>query len=140
MQINSYSGQLPLSTQVIQKAGQAAQSPNSRVNPEQVNSIVDQGVARAEEVRDNREQSQVTRRSAATQLYSAASQQQQLDIYLAVASEGETDSSQGSLDSALESRSELLRYELSQRVAGNSDRPELPKPSVEPLPYISTRV
>lgn len=138
MQITGTSSNLPLSTQIIQKAGQAAQSPSAPVNPEQVNTIVDQGVARAEEARENREQSQTNRRSAATQMYAVRSQQQQLDTYMAVASDGEVDDSQSSPQTALELRDEVRRYEVMQEVGSNADRPEWPGPSVEP--YINTRV
>lgn len=136
MQITGPSSNLPLSTQIIQKAGQAAQSPNAPINPEQVNTIVDQGVARAEEARESREQSQTDRRSAATQMYAVRSEQQQLDTYMAVASEGEVDDSQSSPQTVLELRDEVRRYEVLQDIGDNVSRPEWP--TVEP--HINTHV
>lgn len=140
MQVSGYSGSLPLSTQIIKKAGQAAQSPTAPVNPEQVNKAVDRASDRVVEQQESRELSQSNRRSAATQLYSATSQQRQIDTYLAVASEGKIDSPPSKVETALELRDDVRRYEVAQNIASDSNRPERPEaPPVKPEPYISTR-
>ena len=84
MQINGYSGNLPPSTQVINKYG-----PTS---PEQVNKVVDAASDRVDERQESRELEQAAKRDAATQIYSANTQQRQIETYLAVASEGEVES------------------------------------------------
>ncbi|MBB2493952.1 hypothetical protein [Aquipseudomonas ullengensis] len=140
MQVSSYSSTLPLSTQIIKKAGQAAESPSSPVSPEQVNTAVDRAADRVTEQQESKELSQSNRRSAATQLYSATSQQRQIDTYLAVASEGEIDSQPSTVETALELRDDVRRNELAQNIDSNTNRPERPdaKP-VQPEPYVDTR-
>lgn len=140
MQVSGYSSSLPLSTQIINKAGQAAQSPSAPVSPEQVNKAVDRASDRVTERQDSRELSQTNRRTAATQLYSANSKQEQLDTYLAVASEGEIDSQPSMVETAVELRDDIRRNELAQNIASNTDRPE--RPEVEPVKpelYVDTR-
>jgi hypothetical protein len=141
MQISGYSGNLPLSTQIIQKAGQAAESPTAPVTPEQVNKAVDRASDRVAERQESRELSQSNRRSAATQLYSATSQQRQIDTYLAVASEGEVDSQPSMVETALELRDDVRRNEVAQHIASDTNnRPERPEVQpVKPELYISTR-
>ena len=140
MQVSGYSGSLPLSTQIIKKAGQAAESPTAPVSPEQVNKAVDRASDRAAELQESRELSQSNRRSAATQLYSATSQQRQIDTYLAVASEGEIDSPPSTVETALELRDDVRRNEVAQNIASKPDRPERPEANpVEPEPYVDTR-
>ncbi|HSX72334.1 MAG TPA: hypothetical protein VLF16_15485, partial [Pseudomonas sp.] len=94
MQINGYSGNLPLSTQVINKYGPA--------NPEQVNKAVDAASDRVDERQQSRELSQAGKRDAAAQIYSANTQQRQIETYLAVASDGEVDSQPSPLENAAE--------------------------------------
>lgn len=140
MQVTGYSSNLPLSTQIIKKAGQAAQAPDARVNPEQVNKAVDRAADRVVEQQESKELSQSNRRSAATQLYSATSQQRQIDTYLAVASEAEIDSQPSTVETALELRDDVRRYEVAQNIDGNNSRPERPEAQpVKPEPYIDTR-
>ncbi|MEK1906789.1 MAG: hypothetical protein AAAB13_13470 [Pseudomonas sp.] len=140
MQVSSYSSTLPLSTQIIKKAGQAAESPSSPVSPEQVNTAVDRATDRVSERQESKELSQSNRRSAATQLYSATSQQRQIDTYLAVASEGEIDSQPSTVETALELRDDVRRNELAQNIDDNTNRPERPEaPPVQPEPYIDAR-
>lgn len=140
MQVSGYSGNLPLSTQIIKKAGQAAASPEVPLTAEQVNRTVDRAADRVAEQQDSQALSQSNRRSAATQLYSATSQQRQIDTYLAVASEGEIDSQPGAVGTALELRDDARRNQLVQDIASNTRRVERPevKP-VEPEAYIDTR-
>jgi hypothetical protein len=107
---------LPLSTQIIQKAGQAVQAPGAPISPEQVNSAVDRASDRVNEAQASREQTQTDRRTYATQIYSANSQQQQIDTYLAVASEGEIDDTSGST---------LLTAQELRDIAKNNDSPKL---------------
>lgn len=142
MQIRGYSGNLPLSTQIIKNAGQAAQAPDAVVNPEQVNQAVDRASDRAVERQQSQELSQSSKRSAATQLYSAASQHQQIDTYLAVASESEIDSGPSVAEIALELRDDVQHYELAQHIASDTSRVE--RPEVKPVepgvePYVDTR-
>jgi len=133
MQISGYSGSLPLSTQIINKAGQTAASP------EQVNKAVDRASDRVADRQESRELSQADRRSAATQIYSANSQQRQIDTYLAVASEGEIDSQPTPLETAAELRDDVRRNDLAQDIADNSNRQERPEAApVKPELYIST--
>lgn len=99
MQVNA-SSSLPLSTQIIKRAGEAAQAPGSPVSPEQVNQRVDTASDRVQQAQENRNAEQANRRSAAAQLYSAQSQQNQIDTYLAVASEGEIEPREGAVESA----------------------------------------
>lgn len=141
MQVTGYSSNLPLSTQIIKNAGQAAQAPDARANPEQVNQAVDLASDRAVERQQSQELSQSNKRSAATQLYSAASQQQQIDTYLAVASESEIDSEPSMAEIALELRDDVQRYELAQHIASDTSRVERPEENpVEPVPepYVDT--
>lgn len=140
MQVSGYSGNLPLSTQIIKKAGQAATSPEAPVTAEQVNRAVDRAADRVAEQQDSQALSQSNRRSAATQLYSATSQQRQIDTYLAVASEGEIDSQPGVVGTALELRDDVRRNQLAQDIASNTSRVERPevKP-VEPEAYRDKR-
>ena len=49
MQVAGVTSSLPLSTQIIKKAGQAAQAPEAPVNPEQVNRAVDRASDRVTE-------------------------------------------------------------------------------------------
>ncbi len=140
MQVTGYSSNLPLSTQIIKKAGQAAQSPDARANPEQVNKAVDRAADRVVEQQESKELSQSNRRSAATQLYSATSQQRQIDTYLAVASEAEIDSQPSTVETALELRDDVRRNEVAQNIDSITSRPERPEaPPVKPEPYVDTR-
>lgn len=102
MQITSTSSALPLSTQVVKKAGEVAQDPASPVTPEQVNTAVDRGADRVTLSQQNADASQANRRDAASEVYSASSQQKQLDTYLAVATEREVDSPPTPLEVARE--------------------------------------
>ena len=54
MQVSAASSNLPLSTQVIKRAGEAAQAPGSPVTPEQVNKAVDAASDRVQQAQDNR--------------------------------------------------------------------------------------
>lgn len=140
MQVTGYSSNLPLSTQIIKKAGQAAQAPDARANPEQVNKAVDRAADRVVEQQESKELSQSNRRSAATQLYSATSQQRQIDTYLAVASEAEIDSQPSTMETALELRDDVRRNEVAQNIDSITSRPERPEAQpVKPEPYVDTR-
>ena len=140
MQVTGYSSNLPLSNQIIKKAGQAAQAPDARANPEQVNKAVDRAADRVVEQQESKELSQSNRRSAATQLYSATSQQRQIDTYLAVASEAEIDSQPSTVETALELRDDVRRNEVAQNIDSITSRPERPEAQpVKPEPYVDTR-
>ena len=140
MQVTGYSSNLPLSTQIIKKAGQAAQAPDARPNPEQANKAVARAADRGVEQQESKELSQSNRRSAATQLYSATSQQRQIDTYLAVASEAEIDSQPSTVETALELRDDVRRNEVAQNIDSITSRPERPEAQpVEPEPYVDTR-
>lgn len=140
MQVTGYSSNLPLSTQIIKKAGQAAQAPDARANPEQVNKAVDRAADRVVEQQESKELSQSNRRSAATQLYSATSQQRQIDTYLAVASEAEIDSQPSTVETALELRDDVRRNEVAQNIDSITSSPERPEAQpVKPEPYVDTR-
>ena len=138
MQVAGSTSSLPISTQIIKKAGQAAQAPEAPVNPEQVNRTVDRGSDRVTETQASREQSQATRRTFAAQLYSANSQQKQIDTYLAVASEGKVDSTSGSTSTALQLRDADSSKGLTDKLdePGRQRPPETP---VKPEPYLDTR-
>lgn len=127
MQVSGYSGNLPLSTQIIKKAGQAAASREVPVTPEQVNRAVDRAADRVAEQQDSQALGQSNRRSAATQLYSATSQQRQIDTYLAVASKGEIDSQPGVVGTTLQLRDDTRRNQLTQDIASNTRRIERPE-------------
>lgn len=132
MQITGYSGNLPLSTQVINKYGPAS--------PEQVNKAVDAASDRVAERQESRELSQTERRGAVTQIYSADTRQRQIDTYLAVASEGEVDSQSGTLESAADLRDAQQRNDRAQNIADSASRPERPETDpVRPEPYAATR-
>lgn len=137
MQVTGFSSSLPLSTQIINKAGQAAQSPDAPVNPEQVNSAVDRASDRVSETQASREQNQTERRTYAAQLYSANSQQKQIDTYLAVASDGQVDSTSGSTRDALELSDNDAVSRLDNPANGGRQRPDFP--SETPQPYVDTR-
>ena len=131
MQINSYSGNLPLSTQVINNYG-----PTS---PEQVNKVVDATSDRVDERQDNRELSQASKRDAATQIYSANTQQRQIETYLAVASESEVESQPTPLETAQNLSEAQQRDERAQNIdelPSRSERPE--NQPAQPEPYAAT--
>lgn len=131
MQINGYSGNLPPSTQVINKYGPA--------NPEQVNKAVDAASDRVNERQESRELDQASKRSAATQIYSANTQQRQIETYLAVASEGEVESQPSPLETAVELRDAQERNDLAQNIADIASRPERPETDpARPEPYAAT--
>lgn len=140
MQISSYGSSLPPSTQIIKRAGEAAKAPDSPISPEQINTAVDAGSDRVQQAGENREAAQTTRRTAATQIYSARSQQNQLDTYLAVASEGEVDSSSGSAD--ISTVQQLDALAARNRLAENLDQRvprEPPPPPARPTPYVDVQ-
>ncbi|MDG9923213.1 MULTISPECIES: hypothetical protein [unclassified Pseudomonas] len=131
MQINGYSGTLPPSTQVINKYGPA--------NPEQVNKVVDATSDRVAERQESRELSQAAKRDAATQIYSANTQQRQIETYLAVASEGEVESQPTPLETATELREAQERNDRAQNIADIASRPERPENEpARPEPYAAT--
>ena len=132
MQIAGYSGNLPLSTQVINKYGPG--------NPEQVNQAVDAASDRVDERQSSRELSQASQRDAAARIYSANTQQRQIETYLAVASEGEVDSPPSVLETAADLREAQQRNDRAQNIADLASRPERPETDpVRPEPYAATR-
>lgn len=132
MQVNGYSGNLPLSTQVINKYGPAS--------PEQVNKAVDAASDRVVERQQGRELDQAAKRGAATQIYSANTQQRQIETYLAVASAGEVESQPSVLESAAELREAAQRSDRAQNIADIASRPERPETDpARPEPYAATR-
>ncbi|GLK88447.1 hypothetical protein [Pseudomonas turukhanskensis] len=141
MQISSTSSALPLSTQVIKKAGDAAQDPASPVTPEQVNTAVDRGADRVTLSQQSADASQANRREAASEVYSNSSQQKQLDIYLAVATESDVDDQPTPLEVAREVSQQQPRPPLNP--AGDySDNSGLASPGQLPAssePTISVR-
>lgn len=137
MQVTGFSSSLPLSTQIINKAGQAAQSPGVPVNPEQVNNAVDRAADRVSETQASREQNQTERRTYAAQLYSANSQQKQIDTYLAVASDGQVDSTSGSTRDALQLTDNDAVRRPDNPENGGRQRPDFP--TERPQPYLDAR-
>lgn len=138
MQVAAVSSSLPISTQIIQKAGTAAQAPDAPINPEQVNKAVDRASDQVSEAQANREQTQTNRRTYAAQLYSSNSQQQQIDTYLAVASEGETDSTSDSTLTAQElvnAAAKKDRLDIADKIGQQPRNPEIDRPQ----PYVDTR-
>ncbi len=134
MQISGTSSALPLSTQLIKKAGEAAQEPNSPVTPEEVNTAVDRGADRVTLSQQNADASQANRRDAASEVYSASSQQKQLDIYLAVASDSQVDSQPTPLEVAREVNPEQDRrqgdYSDTSSPAQSGQLPALSEPTI----------
>ena len=142
MQVSAASSNLPLSTQVIKRAGEAAHAPGSPVSPEQVIKTVDAASDRVQQAQDNRAAEQTSRRSTTAQLYSANSQQNQIDTYLAVASEGEVESSEGNLEAARELSQDVQRYRVAEAADSRpeqAERPEKPSRPAEPTPYIDVQ-
>ncbi len=132
MQVTGNSGNLPLSTQVINKYG-----PSS---PEQVNKAVDVASDRVSERQESRELSQAAERDAATRIYSANTQQRQIETYLAVASEGQVDSRPSPLETATQLREAQQRNDRAQNIADIASRPERPETDpARPEPYSATR-
>lgn len=132
MQVTGNSGNLPLSTQVINKYGPAS--------PEQVNKAVDAAFDRVSERQESRELSQAAQRDAATRIYSANTQQRQIETYLAVASEGEVDSRPSPLETATQLREAQQRNDRAQNIADIASRPERPETDpAKPEPYAATR-
>ncbi len=132
MQVTGNSGNLPLSTQVINKYG-----PSS---PEQVNKAVDVASDRVSERQESRELSQAAERDAATRIYSANTQQRQIETYLAVASEGQVDSRPSPLETATQLREAQQRNDRAQNIADIASRPERPETDpARPEPYAATR-
>ena len=138
MQVAGSTSSLPLSTQIIKKAGQAAQAPEAPVNREQVNRAVDRASDRVTENQASREQTQTDRRTYATQIYSANTQQKQIGTYLAVASEGEVDSTPGSTSTALQLRDNATGTDLPD-IRDNPGPQRPPAVPVKPEPYLDTR-
>lgn len=138
MQVAGSTSSLPLSTQIIKKAGQAAQAPEAPVSPEQVNRAVDRASDRVTENQASREQTQTDRRTYATQIYSANSQQKQIDTYLAVASEGKVDSTSGPTSAALQLRDNATGTDLPD-IRDNPGQQRPPAEPVKPEPYLDTR-
>lgn len=137
MQVAATNNSLPISTQIIKKTGPAAQAPDASLNPEQINKTVDKASDRVSSAQASREQTQTDRRTYATQLYSANSQKNQLDIYMAVASEGEADSPSKSTPST---QQVLDAYRAKDRLdIGNILSQPKPTPSERPQPYVDTR-
>lgn len=139
MQVSASSGNLPLSTQVIKRAGEAAQAPEAPVTPEQVNKVVDNASDRVQQAQDNRAAEQTNRRSAAAQLYNVQNQQNQIDTYLAVASEGEIEPRESNLEAAQELSQNVQRNQLAEAIDSRPEqpaRPERPTRPAEPTPYI----
>jgi hypothetical protein len=137
MQISSTSSALPLSTQVIKKAGDAAQDPASPVTPEQVNTAVDRGADRVTLSQQNADASQANRREAASEVYSNSSQQKQLDIYLTVATESDVDDQPTPLEVA-----QAVSQQQDRRQGDYSDNSGLASPGQLPAssePTISVR-
>ncbi len=134
MQISGTSSALPLSTQVIKKAGEAAQESNSPVTPEEVNTAVDRGADRVTLSQQSADASQANRRDAASEVYSASSQQKQLDIYLAVASDSQIDSQPTPLEIAREVNPEQDRrqgdYSDTSSPAQSGQLPALSEPTI----------
>lgn len=132
MQVTGNSGNLPLSTQVINKYGPT--------NPEQVNKAVDVATDRVNERQESRELSQAAQRDAAARIYSANTQQRQIETYLAVASEGEVDSPPSPLETVMELREAQQRNDRAQNIADIASRPERPETDpARPEPYAATR-
>lgn len=132
MQVTGNSGNLPLSTQVINKYGPT--------NPEQVNKAVDVATDRVNERQESRELSQATQRDAAARIYSANTQQRQIETYLAVASEGEVDSPPSPLETVMQLREAQQRNDRAQNIADIASRPERPETDpARPEPYAATR-
>lgn len=132
MQITGYNGNLPLSTQVINKFGPAS--------PEQVNKAVDAASDRVDERQQSRELSQAERRGAATQIYSADTRQRQIDTYLAVASEADVESRPSTLEIAQDLREVQQRNDQAQNIADQTSRLERPETDpARPEPYVATR-
>lgn len=132
MQVTGNSGNLPLSTQVINKYGPT--------NPEQVNKAVDVATDRVNERQESRELSQAAQRDAAARIYSANTQQRQIETYLAVASEGEVDSQPSPLETVMELREAQQRNDRAQNIADIASRPERPETDpARPEPYAATR-
>lgn len=132
MQVTGNSGNLPLSTQVINKYG-----PSS---PEQVNKAVDVASDRVSERQESRELSQAAERDAATRIYSANTQQRQIETYLAVASEGQVDSRPSPLETATQLREAQQRNDRAQNISDIASRPERPETDpARPEPYAATR-
>ena len=131
MQINSYNGNLPLSTQVVNKYGPAS--------PEQVNKVVDATSDRVAERQESREQSQAAKRDAAARIYSANTQQRQIETYLAVASESDVESQPSPLETAVELRDTQQRYDRAQNIKDLPSRSERPENQpAKPEPYATT--
>lgn len=132
MQVSGYSSNLPLSTQVINKYGPT--------NPEQVNKVVDATSDRVDERQESRELNQAAKRDAAAQIYSANTQQRQIETYLAVASEGEVDSQPSPLETAQNLSEAQQRNDRAQNIEDLPSRPERPENDpAKPEPYVATR-
>jgi len=131
MQIEGYSGNLPLSTQVINKYGPT--------NAEQVNKVVDAASDRVDERQETRELEQAAKHDAAAHIYSANTQQRQIETYLAVASEGEVESQPTPLETATELREAQERNDRAQNIADIASRPERPENEpARPEPYAAS--
>ena len=141
MYVSAASSSLPLSTQVIKRAGEAAQAPGAPVTPEQVNHAVDSASARVQQAQDNRAAEQANRRGAASQIYMANSQQNQIDIYLSVASQDSVESDQSQLSAANDLSEQVQRYHRAEAIDNRPYEVQYPESPAQPkvTPYIDTR-
>lgn len=142
----SSTSSLPPSTQIINRVGEATQqnvvpsaSDPSLVTPEEVNTAVDQTVQRANETQQAQADQREQQRSTIVQLNGQQQQQDQVDLYLSIATGEEVDSgSQVSAQAARETvqtdnQEELgLRQRQQQQVLDQIQDSVSDRPSIQP--------
>ena len=124
------SNSLPLTTRIINRAGEASQgnvvpsaSDPSLVTPEDVNNAVDRADQRVDEARATQEARREDARSFVVQLNGQQQQQDQIDLYLSIVTgEGVDSGSAVGVDTLVDAGQTLRRGELAEAIA-DSDLP-----------------
>lgn len=150
------SSSLPLTSRIINRAGEAAQknvvpsqTDPTLVTPEDVNSAVDRADERVDSVRETQDARREDARSAIVRINGQQQQQDQIDLYLSVVTDDDVNSSSvnaqalGDLnqtirrgetaqflaDTDLQGPRERQQQELLERIGGAIDD----RPSIQPV-------
>ncbi|MGH1373914.1 MAG: hypothetical protein ACRBBW_17880 [Cellvibrionaceae bacterium] len=115
---------LPLTTRIINRAGEAAQknvvpsqTDPALVTPEEVNAAVDRADQRVDQVGETQAARREDTRSAIVQINGQQQQQDQVDLYLSIVTEESVDSSGGNVGALSDLNQTLRRGETAQAIA-----------------------
>lgn len=118
------SSSLPLSSRIIDRAGEAAQknvvpsqTDPTLVTPEDVNSAVNRAGERVDDVREAQDARREDTRSAIVQINGQQQQQDQIDLYVSVATDADVDNSNTNAQALSDLNQTIRRGEAAQLVA-----------------------